>query len=162
MRNISPSSKDIAGFTLLEVLVSIALTATFVSLAMQGMSVATILQSRAIQSAEAANWIQSDLETLHFQTSASQLPFDRQFCDAQQSHQGFAQALLDKLVSNAEPSLRQSRTGQKFTLDRQLLVEPSAPFNILGVSYAVQPQNGSSSILNFYTEVIPDAAFTCE
>jgi prepilin-type N-terminal cleavage/methylation domain-containing protein len=162
MRNISPSSKDIAGFTLLEVLVSIALTATFVSLAMQGMSVATILQSRAIQSAEAANWIQSDLETLHFQTSASQLPFDRQFCHAQQSHQGFAQVLHDRLVNTASPSLRQSRTGQKFTLDRQLLVEPSAPFNILGVSYAVQPQNGSPSILNFYTEVIPDAAFTCE
>jgi prepilin-type N-terminal cleavage/methylation domain-containing protein len=162
MRNISPSNNNVAGFTLLEVLVSIAITATFVSVAMQGMSVAAILQSRAIQSAEAANWIQSDLETLHFQTSASQIPFDPQRCHAQQSQQGFAQALLDKLASNALSSLRQSRTGQKFTLDRQLLVEPSAPFNILGVRYAVQPQNGSPSILNFYTEVIPDAAFTCE
>jgi prepilin-type N-terminal cleavage/methylation domain-containing protein len=162
MRNIFPGNQDIAGFTLLEVLVSIALTATFVSLAMQGMSVAAILQSRAIQSAEAANWIQSDLETLHLQTSASQIPFDPLRCHAQQSQQGFAQALLDKLASNASPSLRQSRTGQKFTLDRQLLVEPSTPFNILGVRYAVQPQNGSPSILNFYTEVIPDAAFTCE
>jgi prepilin-type N-terminal cleavage/methylation domain-containing protein len=162
MRNISPSNNNIAGFTLLEVLVSIALTATFVTLAMQGMGVATILQSRAIQSAEAANWIQSDLETLHFQTSASQLPFNKLRCHAQQSQQGFAQALLDKLASNASPSLRQSRTGQKFTLDRQLTVEPSAPFNILGVRYTVQPQNGSSSILKFYTEVIPDAAFTCE
>jgi prepilin-type N-terminal cleavage/methylation domain-containing protein len=162
MRNIFPGNQDIAGFTLLEVLVSIALTATFVSLAMQGMSVAAILQSRAIQSAEAANWIQSDLETLHLQTSASQIPFDPRRCHAQQSQQGFAKALLDKLASNASPSLRQSRTGQKFTLDRQLLVEPSAPFNILGVRYAVQPQNGSPAILNFYTEVIPDAAFTCE
>ncbi len=162
MRNIFPRDNHIAGFTLLEVLVSIALTGTFVSLAMQGMSVATILQSRAIQSAEAANWIQSDLETLHLQTSASQLPFDPQLCHAQQSHKGFAQALLDKLTSTASPALRQSRTGQKFTLDRQLLVEPSAPFNILGVSYAVQTQNNSKSILNFYTEVIPDAAFTCE
>jgi prepilin-type N-terminal cleavage/methylation domain-containing protein len=161
MRNISPNN-NIAGFTLVEVLVSIALTATFVSLAMQGMSVAAILQSRAIQSAEAANWIQSDLETLHLQTSTSQIPFDPLRCHAQQSQQGFAQALLDKLASNASPSLRQSRTGQKFTLDRQLLVEPSAPFNILGVRYGVQPQNGSPSILNFYTEVIPDAAFTCE
>ncbi len=162
MQNISSCNNHIAGFTLLEVLVSIALTGTFVSLAMQGMSVATILQSRAIQSAEAANWIQSDLETIHLQTSASQLPFDSQLCHAQQSQQGFAQALLDRLTSTASPSLRQSRTGQKFTLDRQLLVEPSAPFNILGVSYAIQPQNGSKSILNFYTEVIPDAAFTCE
>ncbi len=160
MRNISPSNA--AGFTLLEVLVSIALTATFVTLAMQGMSVAAILQSRAIQSAEAANWIQSDLETLHFQTSASQLPFDPLRCHAQQSQQGFAQALLDKLASSALPSLRQSRTGQKFTLDRQLAIEPSAPFNILSVRYTVRPQSGSSSILKFYTEVIPDAAFTCE
>ncbi len=162
MRNISSCNHDIAGFTLLEVLVSIAITTAFVSLAMQGMSVATILQSRAIQSAEAANWIQSDLETLHLQTSASQLPFDPQFCHAQQSHQGFAQVLLDRLATTASPALRQSRTGQRFTLDRQLLVAPSAPFNVLGVSYAVQPQNGSRSILNFYTEVIPDAAFTCE
>ncbi len=162
MRNTFPCDNHIAGFTLLEVLVSIALTAIFVSLAMQGMSVASILQSRAIQSAEAANWIQSDLETLHLQTSASQLPFDPLRCHAQQSQQGFAQALLDKLAINALPSLRQSRTGQKFTLDRKLSVEPSAPFNILGVSYAVQPHNGSRSILNFYTEVIPDAAFTCE
>ena len=162
MPNISPSNQDIAGFTLIEVLVSIALTCTFVCLAMQGMGVATILQSRAIQSAEAANWIQADLETLHLQTSASQLPFDRQFCNAQQSQQGFAQALLSKLASNAPSSLLQSRTGQKFTLDRQLLVEPSAPFNILGVYYAVRPQNDSRTILNFYTEVIPDAAFTCE
>jgi prepilin-type N-terminal cleavage/methylation domain-containing protein len=162
MRNISPRNNHIAGFTLLEVLVSIALTCTFVCLAMQGMSVAAILQSRAIQSAEAANWIQSDLETLRLQTSTSQIPFDPQLCHAQQSQQGFAQALLDRLTSNASPALRQSRTGQKFTLDRRLLVEPSAPFNILGVRYAVQPQNGSKSILNFYTEVIPDAAFTCE
>jgi prepilin-type N-terminal cleavage/methylation domain-containing protein len=162
MRNIYPCNNYVAGFTLLEVLVSIALTGTFVSLAMQGMSVAAILQSRAIQSAEAANWIQSDLEILHLQTSISQLPFDPQFCHAQKSQQGFAQVLLDRLTNNASPSLRQSRTGQKFSLDRQLSVEPSAPFNILGVRYAVQPQNGSSSILNFYTEVIPDAAFTCE
>jgi prepilin-type N-terminal cleavage/methylation domain-containing protein len=151
-----------AGFTLLEVLVSIALTSTFVALALQGAGVATILQSRAIQSAEAANWVQSDLETLHLQTSISQLPFDPTLCHAQQTHQGFAQALSDRLISIASPPLRQSRTGQKFTLDRLLSVEPAAPFNILGVRYTVQPQNGSKPILNFYTEVIPDAAFTCE
>jgi prepilin-type N-terminal cleavage/methylation domain-containing protein len=162
MRNIFPCDNHIAGFTLLEVLVSIAITGTFVSLAMQGAGVSTILQSRAIQNAEAANWIQSDLETLHFQTSISQMPFDPHLCRAQQTQQGFAQALLDRLANTSSPALRQSRTGQKFTLDRQLSVEPSAPFNILGVSYTVQPQNGSKSILNFYTEVIPDAAFTCE
>jgi prepilin-type N-terminal cleavage/methylation domain-containing protein len=162
MQNVFPGNDHITGFTLLEVLVSIAITGTFISLAMQGMSVATILQSRAIQSAEAANWVQSDLETLRFQTSISQIPFDPQFCHAQQSQQGFAQVLRDQLISSASPPLRQSRTGQKFTLDRQISVEPLAPFNILGVRYTVQPQNGSPSILNFYTEVIPDAAFTCE
>jgi prepilin-type N-terminal cleavage/methylation domain-containing protein len=159
---LAQSSKTPAGFTLLEVLVSIAITGTFVSLAMQGMGVAAILQARAIQSAEAANWIQADLETLRLQTAAAQLPFNPALCQAQQTDQGFARVLRDRLVSNESSPLRQSRTGQKFILDRTLSIEPSAPFNILGIRYVVKPQNNSRSILNFYTEVIPDAAFTCE
>jgi prepilin-type N-terminal cleavage/methylation domain-containing protein len=162
MMYIAHNSKTTKGFTLLEVLVSIALTGTFVSLAMQGMGVASILQARAIQSAEAANWIQADLETLRLQTSTSQLPFNSAFCRALQADQGFAAALRDRLASNESPPIRQSRTGQKFSLDRTLTIQPIAPFNILGIRYAVTPQNNSRSILNVYTEVIPDAAFTCE
>jgi prepilin-type N-terminal cleavage/methylation domain-containing protein len=159
---IAPSRKTTAGFTLLEVMVSIALTGTFVSVALQGMGVATILQTRAIQSAEAANWIQTDLEILRIQTASSQLPFNSNYCHAQQADRGYAQALSTRLTSIPSSSLRHSRTGQKFVLDRRFSVEPSAPFNVLGISYLVTPENSSKSILNFYTEVIPDEAFTCE
>jgi type II secretory pathway pseudopilin PulG len=159
---IFSESKAAAGFTMLEVLVSIALTATFVSLALQGMSVAAVLQARAIQSAEAANWIQADLETLRLLKAPHHTAFNPAFCQATQADRGFAQALHDRIISKASSTLRHSRTGQKFTLDRTFSIEPLQPYNILGIRYAVKPEHNSKSILNFYTEVIPDAAFTCE
>jgi prepilin-type N-terminal cleavage/methylation domain-containing protein len=159
---ILSESKTTAGFTLLEVLVSIALTATFVSLALQGMSVAAVLQARAIQSAEAANWIQADLETLRLLKAPHHTVFDPTLCQATQADRGFAQALHDRITSKTATTLRHSRTGQKFTLDRTFSIEPLQPYNILGIRYAVKPESNSKSILNFYTEVIPDAAFTCE
>jgi prepilin-type N-terminal cleavage/methylation domain-containing protein len=149
------------GFSLIEVLVSITIIATFVALALQGMGVAAILSARAIQSTEAANWIQADLEELRLHSTA--LPQQLALCHSSQADQGYA-AVLQQHLAKINPSpVKKSSTGQVFILDRTLSIDPShAPYNVLGIKYEVTPQTGSKSILSFYTEVIPDAAFTCE
>ncbi len=59
------------GFTLVEVLVSILITTTFVATAMQAMVLAAVFKSRAKQYSEATTWIQEDLENVRH--TASQL-----------------------------------------------------------------------------------------
>jgi prepilin-type N-terminal cleavage/methylation domain-containing protein len=149
------------GFSLVEVLVSISIIATFVALALQGMSVAAVLSARAIQSTEAANWVQADLEEIRLHSSG--LTPHALLCHPAQVNQGYAAALQQHLESKNLPADKQSSTGQIFTLERTLSIDPThAPYNVLGVSYEVMPQTGRKSILSFYTEVIPDAVFLCE
>jgi prepilin-type N-terminal cleavage/methylation domain-containing protein len=150
-----------AGFSLVEVLVSISIIATFVALALQGMSVAAVLSARAIQSTEAANWVQADLEEIRLHSN--ELTPNALLCHPAQVNQGYGAALQQHLESKNLPSDKQSSTGQVFTLERTLSIDSThSPYNVLGVSYEVMPQAGRKSILSFYTEVIPDAAFLCE
>jgi prepilin-type N-terminal cleavage/methylation domain-containing protein len=151
------------GFSLVEVLVSITIIATFMAVALQGMGIAAMLSARAVQSTEAANWIQADLEKLRLHTTATKLTFNPAFCRPDHAHQGFAAALQQHLERESPSITEQSSTGQKFNLGRVLQIDPNQPpYKVLGINYEVTPQAGGKSILSFYTEVIPDAAFTCE
>ena len=80
------------GFTLSEVLVAILITTTFVAVAMQGMVVAMLLKSKALQISEANRWVQADLEQTRSQITPTQLPLgaNQARCHPADAEAGFA------------------------------------------------------------------------
>jgi prepilin-type N-terminal cleavage/methylation domain-containing protein len=53
-------------------------------------------------------------------------------------------------------------TGKDFHLTRTATPSgPNEPYNVIKVTYDVSPTSGGSSVANFYTEVIPNAALQC-
>ena len=178
-RLINRSQPTEAGFTLSEVLVAILLTTTFVAVAMQGMVVAMLLKSKALQVAEANRWVQADLERIRSQIALSQLPLsnNRLRCHPSSVDVGFADLVRDNLAGSNVTGIANyqlaavvetSQTGKTFQIARTLSI-PATPENteakILGIEYTVTPSNGGNlqqPILHFYTEVMPDAALQCQ
>jgi hypothetical protein len=167
------------GFTLSEVLVAILLTTLFVAVAMQGMVVAMLLKSKALQIAEANRWVQADLEQIRSQITLSQLPLDinRPRCHPLSADLGFADLVRDNLAGgnvtgtadySLMPLVKTSQTSKTFQIARTLSI-PATPENteakIIGIEYTVTPTTGSNleqPILHFYTEVMADAALQCQ
>jgi hypothetical protein len=178
-RLINRSQPAEGGFTLSEVLIAILLTTTFVAVAMQGMVVAMLLKSKALQVAEANRWVQKDLEQIRSQIALSQLPLNnnRLRCHPSSADVGFADLVRDNLArgnvtgtANYQLAavVETSQTGKMFQIARTLSI-PATPENteakILGIEYSVAPSNGGNlepPILHFYTEVMPDAALQCQ
>ena len=176
---INRSQPQEAGFTLSEVLVAILLVTTFVAVAMQGLVVAMLLKSKALQIAEANRWVQADLEQIRSQVSLSQLALNsnQSRCHPGTIDDGFADLIRDNLakgnVTGASdysliPLVETSQMGKTFQIARTVSI-PATPENaeakILGIQYTVSPSNGSNlqqPILHFYTEVMPDAALYCQ
>ncbi len=153
------------GFSLVEILVASCISAIFGCLVFQGIGLASIIQARAIQKAEVAGWVRDDLENLRQQ--AANLAFNKNFCHPTAADNGWAAALARSLGGESEhqlPTLNLvSTTGRTFQIVRQTEIS-ATPHNILSLRYQVQPIEGTSnlaSIYEFYTEVIPDAAFQC-
>lgn len=167
------------GFTLSEVLVAILITTTFVAVAMQGMVVAMLLKSKALQISEANRWVHADVEQIRSQITPTQLPWstNQVRCYPADAEAGFADLIRDNLArgnitGTANYSLaatnQTSQTGKTFQIARTLSI-PSTPenaeFKILGIKYTVTPTSGGNleqPILHFYTEVMPDAALQCQ
>ena len=176
---INRSQPQEAGFTLSDVLVAILLVTTFVAVAMQGLVVAMLLKSKALQIAEANRWVQADLEQIRSQVALSQLPLtpNQLRCHPASVDAGFADLIRDNLakgnVTGADdyslmPLVETSQMGKTFQIARTLSI-PATPENttakILGIQYTVTPSSGSilqQPILHFYTEVMPDAALQCQ
>jgi Prokaryotic N-terminal methylation motif len=176
---IKTSQPNEGGFTLSEVLVAILLTTTFVAVALQGMVVAMLLKSKALQISEANRWIQADLEQVRSQITLSQVPLNlhRLRCHPATADAGFADLIRDNLAGGnttgtadyALPTLNEtSQTGKSFQITRTVNI-PSIPENtqakILGIQYTVTPNHGAQlgqPILHFYTEVMPNAALQCQ
>jgi hypothetical protein len=178
-RSIDCSQAQEGGFTLSEVLVAILLTTVFVAVAMQGMVVAMLLKSKALQIAEANRWVQADLEQIRSNISLSKIPIDinRVRCHPLSADLGFADLVRDNLAGsnitgstnyNLAALVETSQTGKTFQIARTVII-PAIPENtqakILGIQYTVAPSNGGNleqPILHFYTEVMPDAALKCQ
>ena len=176
---INRSQPQEAGFTLSEVLVAILLVTTFVAVAMQGLVVAMLLKSKALQIAEANRWVQADLEQIRSQIALSQLSLtpNQLRCHPASVDAGFADLIRDNLakgnVIGADdysliPIVETSQMGKTFQIASTLSI-PATPENteakILGIQYTVTPTIGSTlhqPILHFYTEVMPDAALYCQ
>jgi prepilin-type N-terminal cleavage/methylation domain-containing protein len=168
-----------AGFTLTEVLVAILLTTTFVAVALQGMVVAMLLKSKSFQVAEANRWVQTDVERIRSQITLSQLPLgaNQPRCHPASADLGFADLIRDRLAGgnvtgsadyNLAALTETSKMGRTFQIARTVSI-PQAPENtdakVLGIQYVVRPTSGTTleqPILNFYTEVMPDAALQCQ
>lgn len=144
------------GFTLTEVLVSILITTIFVAVAMQAIVLAAVMSLKAKQSAEATTWIQKDLESVKYQASLNQLPYNSNACDS-----GYGASLNDTL-EDPEPTDK-TLVNKRFWIQRETIPNE----NILGIIYRIVPDNNGSpgssddAITTIYTEVIPDAAFQC-
>jgi prepilin-type N-terminal cleavage/methylation domain-containing protein len=159
-----------AGFTLVEVLVSILMATVLVALSLQGLLTATLIQSQALRQSEAFNWIQSDLAQSRWQASRGQLAFDKNRCQASTADQGFADAVRDRLaqtdVTGTDPyqvpiQIKRNVNGQEFELSRTLSIA-NRPFHILGIQYQVRPHAaGALPVVSFYSEVMADAVFQC-
>jgi hypothetical protein len=176
---INNSQTQERGFTLSEVIVAILLTTTFVAVAMQGMVVAMLLKSKALQIAEANRWVQADLEQIRSRITLSQLSLslNQIRCHPAGSDAGFADLVRDNLAGSnvtgaADYQLatlaETSQTGKTFQIARTVSI-PATPENTeaktIGIQYTVTPSNGSTleqPILHFYTEVMPDAALQCQ
>jgi type II secretory pathway pseudopilin PulG len=178
-RLINRSQSPAGGFTLSEVLVAILLITTFVAVALQGLVVAMLLKSKALQIAEANRWVQKDLEQIRSQLTLSQVsPNSSQSrCHPVSADAGFADLVRDNLAGGNVTGaadyplttlVETSKMGKTFQIARIVSI-PVTPENteakILGIQYTVTPNHGSNleqPILHFYTEVIPDAAFQCQ
>jgi type II secretory pathway pseudopilin PulG len=176
---IHHSNTPEGGFTLSEVLVAILIVTTFVAVAMQGMVVAMLLKSKALQLAEANRWVQADLENIRSKLTLAQLPLSnhQSRCHPASAEGGFADLVRDNLAESnvtgtvdyqLPPIAATSQTSKTFQIARTLSI-PSTPENteakILGIQYTVAPNNGGNlerPILHFYTEVMPDAALQCQ
>jgi hypothetical protein len=178
-RSIGRSGTPEGGFTLSEVLVAILLTTTFVAVAMQGMVVAMLLKSKAVQLAEANRWVQADLERIRAQIAIVQLPLNnnRSRCHPSSAEAGFADLVRDNLAGSnvtgsadyqLTPIVATSQTSKTFQIARTLSIPSTlenAEAKILGIQYTVAPShegNLETPILHFYTEVMPDAALQCQ
>ena len=167
------------GFSIMEVLAAILLTTTFVAVALQGMVVAMLLKSKALQTSEATRWVQMDVESIRTKVTPAQIPFslNQSRCHPTSLDTGFADILRDSLAGvdvtgageyNLAPVTAISRMGKTFQIARTLSI-PTASENadakVLGINYAVSPTNGASvdrAIFHFYTEVMPDVALQCQ
>ncbi len=184
---IARSKANRDGFTISEVLVAILLATTFTSVALQGMVVAMLLKSKALQLAEANQWVQTDLESIRASITLSRFPLaeNQSKCHPESVEGGFAAAIGDNLsgstmtssiIGAASPTENRhltpltvtSRTGKTFKIVRTLSI-PSIPensqFKILGIEYLVIPISGANleaPIFQSYTEVMPDAALQCQ
>jgi hypothetical protein len=160
------SSPDrVTGFSLVEILVASCIAAIFGCLTFQGIGLASIIQAHAIQKVEVAGWVRDDLENLRQQ--AANLAFNENLCRPTDVGNGWAAALAQAVGGEQDlqlPTLNLvSTTGRTFQIVRQ--TETSThPYNILSLRYQVRPTDvarHSAPIYEFYTEVIPDAAFQC-
>ncbi len=179
------------GFTLVEVLVGVMLTLTFVGISTQAFVVSTVFKVRGQELSEATTWIQQDIENIRFEASRLNIsggePQEAEHnirCSASDETAGYADLLRDNILitegDSAETGTisdkdlpQQSSIGQRpYTLRRVMSLASTAPFNVLRVSYAVytdgeEPSDPTdtrdeAAIATSYSEIIPNASFACE
>jgi prepilin-type N-terminal cleavage/methylation domain-containing protein len=172
------------GFTLVEVLVGILLILTFVGVSTQAFVLSTVFKVRGQELSEATTWMQEDLENIRFE--ASRLAEDPVRCQSTDAANGYADSLRDEIFARAGVSSppvdanensprdveKRSAIGDRpYTLRRVITPQSEAPYNVMEVRYAVYAAGevpgdvvdteGPDAIATSYSEIIPNASFTC-
>jgi prepilin-type N-terminal cleavage/methylation domain-containing protein len=166
------------GFSLLEVMVALAVAMIFVTVTLQMFVSAAFLRSKGDQYDQAYNWIQEDYErvfTKANQYQANAVPASA-LCAATTPAGGLAAGFLNDAtlgLGGANATIGQKTFGgHSFTLSRTANYATSPdPYKSLAISYSVTPTNGNSSsagnssggtaIASINTEVVIYAGFKC-
>ena len=130
----------------------------FVLITSQAIAISAIYRIRALRETEALNFIQSDLEDVKF---SALLNLTANSCDPGLGNttQGYGNALIQAVGGNTTSTIQ--LVNKDFSLTRTTFVYDAVPYHMMGVSYSIVNPDGGEEITNFYTEVIPDAAFDC-
>jgi Tfp pilus assembly protein PilV len=154
------------GFTMMEILVSVLITTTFVLLSMQALVMATMLRVQAQRTEQANSWLQEDIENAKIQALA--IAPDNQKCYASTYANGYAADLQNTLNTNLPIDASSARTifGTVYNMERTYITAGSAaPHKVLRINYQIRPWNGTNytgdAIARDYIELIPDPALQC-
>jgi prepilin-type N-terminal cleavage/methylation domain-containing protein len=166
------------GFSLLEVMVALAVAMIFVTVTLQMFVSAAFLRSKGDQYDQAYNWIQEDYErvfTKANQYQANAVPAS-ELCAATTPAGGLAASFLNDAtlgLGGANAIIGQKTFGgHSFTLSRTADYATSPdPYKSLTITYSVTPTNGgnmsastvsgSNAIAAINTEVVIYAGFKC-
>jgi hypothetical protein len=158
----------------METVVAILLTTIFISLSLQGLVVAKLIQSQAMRLADAQRWVQADMEAFRAQLSGDKFnPSDVfAYCQPQQPLESFAAVARDRLAGAKIASIEDyelplqsivTRGGHKLQVARTLTIPPAHQnphYQLLGIRYRVL-STPEKPLLTIYTEVLPDVALEC-
>lgn len=148
------------GFTLIEVLAGILIATTFVLITSQAIALSALYRVHAQRESEAVQWIQTKFETDIKFESLQDLTAD---CNATVEANGFAQALIDQVRIASSDNETPVFLNKTHDATRQLGVKSGESFNVMTVEYTItDPERNDTTVANFYTEIIPDAAFDCD
>lgn len=172
---LSQSSQNSSqGFTLMEVVVSILLLTTFMTVTMTTLVTASLVKIRANGLTSFTHWIEEDIEAVRDAArdpSPTSLPNSAK-CNATAANDGYAKVLQDRLPTFARSGSQrvgsifrtngnEVRASQAYTLNRQTTIISTAPFEVLRLTYTVTDPRNNSTVATTYTEVIPNEAFKC-
>ncbi len=157
-----------SGFTVIEVLVAILVSSTFVGLTLQALVTSAAFRAKAAQFDEASLWVQEDLEQVVYQASQYEItafPYSNR-CSATIPSEGLAAGFIaDSTVGlGGSAATLGPRTlgGKSFQLTRNANFAASPdPFRLLQLTYAVSPADGGPAIATISTEVLPQAVLKC-
>lgn len=153
------------GFTFVEVLAGILMAMVFVLITTQAVFISAVFRVKAQRTSEALNWIQQDLEDIKFRASFN---IDAETCEATTTTDGYAQALITQITTattspytDTPPTVIQL-LNKDYEVTRTFGVYNEEPFSIMTIEYSVVNPDNNESIADYYTEVVPDAAFECQ
>jgi prepilin-type N-terminal cleavage/methylation domain-containing protein len=156
------------GFTLIEVLVALAISMIFISVTMQVMVSAAFLRSRADQYNQVYNWVQQDYETVfgkatEYENSAT--PYSS-MCLATSSASGLAASFVGDAtlgLGGSSASIGPATFGGKsYTMTRTAdYASSDDPYRLVRLTYTVTPTGGGPAVATIATEVVLYAGFKC-
>jgi prepilin-type N-terminal cleavage/methylation domain-containing protein len=175
---ITTKNNDQSGFTLIEVLTGMVISAMTISMSANLVVTANIYKVVAKKNAQMQSLVQTDLEKV--KTTAKSLAYDATKCTA------YASALQTALLANAatsnstidsyssavatsasnDPANKIGNDGDRYRVTRTIGTIGTSTPNILPIEYTVKRLvNGVATNkieYSIYTEVIPDAVFQCQ
>lgn len=153
---------------MVEVLVAIAISMIFLSVALQMMVSAAFFRSKASQYNEAFNVIQQDYETVfnkatEYENSVS--PYSSK-CLATNSANGLAAGFIADAATGLGGGSSSvgpiTISGKSFTMTRTAdYASSDDPYRLVRLTYTVTPTAGGAAVVSIATEVVLYAGFKC-
>ncbi len=165
-KELSPNSNQ--GFTLVEALVSMLLTATYLGITMNIMVAAAFLRAKATEYNEVYNWIQDDFEQVVSKAKSYEsqaLPYST-LCNPT----NFSNGLTANFIADNNNGLggeninlgNRSYGTQTFSLSRSASPENNYdPNRLMKIKYTITDTGKNKKIIEIDTKVILSSGFNC-